>query len=222
MRNPAWCVTTALLLTGCVSPSERAELPPAAWIVRLKPSKVIAGQPFSLAPSGLSTLIVIGLYLPAQCRVRIGNQSLEANVSPAGTEATALVPEAVFAKPGAFEVTVEQPDGRRSNPLPFTVLSETGPEPAIAALYPAGTIAGQPFNVQPQRGAAVRIRGADFLPGAKVLFGSTELDTVFVAEDDLSAWVPPALFAQPGVIQVTVRNPDGKRSTPKPFQVMAR
>ena len=141
---------------------------------------------------------------------------------PDGAFAAALVPEALLATPGKYDVVVEQPDGRLSNALVFTVLAATGPAPVINALYPAGTVAGQGFNVQPSGGSALGMGGANFRPDAKILFGTKELDTVFGGVNGLSAWVPPALFATPGVIEVRVRNSDGKLSEPRPFTVTAR
>ena len=60
------------------------------------------------------------------------------------------------------------------------------------------------------------------MPDCKVLFGSTELETVYGGVNGLSAWVPPAIYAAPGVIEVKVRNSDGKLSEPRPFTVKAR
>jgi hypothetical protein len=102
------------------------------------------------------------------------------------------------------------------------VLATTGPAPAIEAVYPAGTIAGQDFNVQPGGGSAMGIRGSNFLPDCKILFGAKELETVYSDVNLLSAWVPPGAYATPGVIEVRVRNSDGKLSEPRPFTVTAR
>lgn len=222
MRNRGWVLLLALSLCGCVSRREREKLPPAASITRINPSSVIAGKPFFANPRGRSTIGVTGVNLTPHCRVRIGLQVLATEVRTNHTEATALVPEALHAAPGRYEVFIDQPDGRLSNPLVFTVLDPTGPAPAIEVVYPAGTIAGQDFNVQPGGGSAMGIRGSNFLPDCKILFGSKELETVYRDVTLLSAWVPAALYAAPGVIEVRVRNSDSKLSQPQPFLVKPR
>ena len=226
MRNRTWTFLLVLLFSGCASRSQRETEPEktssAVSITQVNPSIVIAGKPFYVNPKGLSTLGVSGANIKPNSRVRIGPQVLATDVRKDGAFAAALVPEALHATPGRYEVVIDQPDGRRSNPLMFTVLATTGPAPAIEAVYPAGTIAGQDFNVQPGGGSAMGIRGSNFLPDAKVLFGAKELDTVFGNVNGLSAWVPAAMYATPGVIEVRVRNPDGKLSEPRPFTVTAR
>jgi hypothetical protein len=212
----------ASLLCGCVSRRARERMPPAASITQLNPSSVLAGEPFFANPNGMSTLGVTGVNLTPNCRVRIGLQVLATEVRKNGAEATALVPEALHATPGSYLVFIDQPDGRLSNSLVFTVLAPTGAAPAIELMHPAGTIAGQDFNVQPGGGSAIGIRGSDFRPDAKILFGSKELETFYRDVTFLTAWVPPALYAAPGVIEVRVRNRDGKRSPPRPFTVTPR
>ena len=222
MRNRVPVFLLALLLCGCVSRRERRQMSPAVSITELVPSSVTAGKPFFANPNGLSTLGVTGANLTPQCRIRIDHQALPTEVRANGTEATALMPDALHATPGSYEVVIEQPDGRLSNPLVFTVLSTTAPTPVINAVYPTGTIAGGDFNVQPGGGSAIGIRGSNFLPDCEILFGSRKLETVYRDVTFLTAFVPPAAYAKPGVIQIEVRNPDGKVSEPRPFLVTAR
>jgi hypothetical protein len=195
---------------------------PTASLTAVIPDVVIAGKPFFPNAKGLSTIGVRGANLTPDCRIRLGSQVLETAVLKDGTSATAPVPASLYATPGKFDVVVQQPDGGLSNAVVFTVLAPTGPAPVIDSLWPSGTIAGQDFNVQPEGRSAVGIRGSNFMPGFKVLFGQTELETVFGGVTGGSAWVPPALYAKPGTIEVRVRNPDGKLSQPRPFAVTAR
>jgi IPT/TIG domain len=227
MKNCIWMLLPILLLYGCGSRSEpeteREKTSAAASITNVSPAVVIAGKSFYVnAKAGLSTLGVSGAGLKPNSRVRIGSQALTTDVRKDGTFAAALVPEAILSTPGKYDVVVEQPDGGLSNVLAFTVLATTGPAPVVDKLFPAGTMAGQGFNVQPAGGSALGISGSNFRPDAKVLFGTKELDTVYGNTNGLSAWVPPALFATPGVIEVKVRNSDGKLSEPRPFKVTAR
>ncbi|MFB3776601.1 MAG: hypothetical protein ACE141_03290 [Bryobacteraceae bacterium] len=222
MRRRAWALLLPFVLCGCVRTRERREMPPAVTITELNPSTVTAGKPFFADGRGRSTLGVRGGNLTPQCRVRIGPHVLPTEVRGNGTEATAIVPDALHAVPGSYQVVIDQPDGRQSNPLVFTVVSTAGPAPVIGTVYPSGTLAGRDFNVQPEGGSAIGIRGSNFLPGCAILFGSLELETVYRDVTFLTAFVPPSAYAAPGVIQVRVRNPDGKHSQPQPFRVSAR
>lgn len=227
MKNRTWVFVLALLLSGCGTRSQREGEPEqttaAVSITSLTPAIVIAGKPFFVNPKGgLSTLRVSGASIKPGSSVRIGSEVVATEVAKDGTFAAALVPEAILSSPGKYDVVVNQPDGSLSNTLVFTVVAATGPAPVIDMLYPGSTFAGQAFNVQPGGGTAIAMRGSNFLPEAKVLFDSKELETVFGGVNGLSAWVPPALYATPGVIEVKVRNLDGKLSQPKPFQVKAR
>jgi hypothetical protein len=226
MKKPTCALVFALLLSGCGTRSQRETEPekpsPAVSIAQLAPAFVTVGQTFNVNPKGgPSTLGVSGANIRPNSRMRIGLQVLAADVRQDGTFATAPVPAAIVAAPGKHNVVIEQPDGGLSNTLVFTVLAATGPAPVIDQLFPASTIVGRGFNIQAGGGTAIAMRGSNFLLGAKVLFGSKELDTVFGGENRLSAWVPPALYAAPGVTEVRVRNLDGKLSQPKPFQVKA-
>jgi hypothetical protein len=226
MHNRTLAFVLALLSScyvACSGPETGSEnLSLAGSITELTPAVVVVGKPFFVNPkSGLSTLGVRGVQIKPGSRVRIGSQVLATEVGK-GDLATALVPAAILSTPGKYDVVVEQSDGRRSNVLVFTVLDATGPAPVIDMLYPASTAAGQAFNVQPSGGTAIGMRGSNFLPDCRILFGSKELETVFGGVNGLSAWVPPALYAAPGAIEVRVRNPDGKLSQPKPFLVTAR
>ena len=226
MKNRTWAFLLVLLFSGCASRNQRETEPertsPAVSITNVTPAVVIVGKAFYVNKKGLSTLGVSGANMKPDSRVRIGSQVLATDVRKDGAFAAALVPEALLAAPGKYDVVVEQPDGSLSNALVFTVLAATGPAPVINALYPAGTVAGQGFNVQPSGGSALGMGGSNFRPDAKILFGTKELETVFGGVNGLSAWVPPALFATPGVIEVRVRNSDGKLSEPRPFTVTAR
>jgi hypothetical protein len=147
---------------------------------------------------------------------------LHTEVREDGVEAAATVPDALHATPGSYQVVIDQPDGRQSNPLVFTVVSTTGPAPVVGSVYPAGTIAGRDFNVQPGVGSAIGVRGANFLPDCRILFGSKELETVYHDVTFVAAPVPRDAYAAPGVVQVRVRNPDGKLSRPWPFPISRR
>lgn len=227
MKNCTWMLLPMLLLYGCGSSSEPVtegeKTSGAVSIKEVNPAIVVAGKPFHPNPKGLSAIGVYGVNFTSNSRIRIGAQVLATEVNKGGTSATALVPDPLHATPGSYDVVIiDEASGNVSNSLVFNVLAPTGPAPVIDRLYPAGTIAGRGFNVQPVGGSAIAITGSNFIPGATILFGTRDLETVYGNRSSLSAWVPATLFATPGTTEIQVRNPDGKLSQPRPFQVTAQ
>lgn len=211
-------LSASLLLVSCVGEKEKSPLLPEAKIDKLMPDKVMEGQPFQKQPSGASAMSVLGANLVKGSRIKMNGMPLE-TASGDGTSLAALVPNELFAKAGSYAVTVETPDGRSTNSLTWVVLPKTGPEPEIRSIHPEGTKAGTGFNVQPGGISAMGMTGANFLPGAKILFDGKELVTNFGSVDRLAAVVPPEFFTKPHKIKVTVKNPDGKLSAVRDFNV---
>ena len=227
MKNRTWMLLLTLLLYGCGSSNEPVtegeKTSAAASIKEVNPAIVVAGKPFHPNPKGVSAIGVYGANFTPNSRIRIGAQVLATEVHKGGASATALVPDPLHATPGRYDVVViDEASGKVSNSLVFTVLAPTGPAPVIDRLYPASTIAGRGFNIQPAGESAIAVTGSNFIPGIKILFGTKELETVYGNMNSLSAWVPAALFATPGTTEVKVRNPDGKLSQPRPFLVTAQ
>jgi hypothetical protein len=164
-------------------------------------------------------LSVIGENLVKGSRIRVNGQPLETNDGD-GRSLSAFVPDELFGTPGLLPVTVETPDAQLSNALPFAVLPTTGPAPVIAQLFPATAQAGKPFNEQPGGKSALGIVGSHYLPGAAILIQGEPVDTSFGDVDKLSAIVPAKFLAKPGVLQITVRNPDGKLSPASPLTLI--
>lgn len=214
----ALLLVCGLASLSCVSEEERRVLPPQAIIERVVPEKIMAGHGFQVQPNGESAISVAGANLGRGCRIRLNGQALETS-SGNGKTLSAVVPSHLYSRAGKLAVTVDQPDGRVSNSLPFIVLPSTGPKPCIAKLYPATTVAGHGFNLQANGEAALGLTGTNFLPGAKVLFNNVELTTVFGDVDSLGAVVPASLFHKPAVVNVVVRNMDGKMSAPAKFRI---
>ena len=205
-------------MNSCVSEKEKSPTLPDAKIDKLVPDKVLEGQAFQIQPSGASALSVLGSNLVKGSRIKINGMPLE-TASGDGSSLAALVPPEIFAKAGNYIVSVETPDGRSTNTLAWMVLPKTGPAPEIRSIHPDTTVAGKGFNVQPNGISAMGMTGANFLPGAKILFNGKELETSYGGLDQLAVIVPPTEFAKPGKIKITVKNPDGKLSPPKDFTV---
>lgn len=190
-------------------------------ISALAPAKIMAGKPFNVQPGGVSAMSVMGANLIKGSKIKLNGLPLE-TASGDGSSLAAIIPAELFAKEGSFVVSVETPDGRATNSLPWIVLPQTGPAPVIVSLHPDRTVAGVGFNVQANGEAAMGLVGQNFLPGAQIVFNGQALDTNFGDVDKLAVSVPSALFAKPGVMKITVKNPDGKVSEPKDFPIQTK
>lgn len=208
------------LLTACVSKEERTEQKVAPIrIDQLLPDKAMAGTGFNVQPNQQSAMSIVGSNLGPGSRIKINGEPLETSVGADGKSLAALVPPRFYAKEGTFAVSVDLPDGRTSNTLPFVVLPTTGPAPSITQLFPDSTTAGKAFNVQGNGSSAMGLTGANFLPTAKVLLNGEPQETNFGDIDKLGCTFPAKFFATKGVVKVSVKNPDGKVSAAVDFPV---
>jgi hypothetical protein len=220
MKLRTWLVLLSAILTSCVSKEERTEQKGASLrIDKLLPDKVMAGMDFNVQPNQQSALSIVGANLGPGSRIKVNGEPLETTVGADNTSVAALVPRRFYAREGTFAVSVDHPDGRTSNTLPFVVLPTTGPAPAITQLFPDATEAGKGFNLQANGSSAMGLTGVNFLPTAKVLLNGEPQETNFGDIDKLGTTFPAKFFATKGVVKVTVRNPDGKVSAPVDFQV---
>jgi hypothetical protein len=101
--------------------------------------------------------------------------------------------------------------------------SEKQPEvvPIIARLYPAGTVVGKKFQVQPDGQSAIAVAGSNFVKGAKILFDGRPLETAYGGPETVTATVPDDYISRPRTIEVHVENPGGKASKAEYFSVVA-
>ncbi|HJZ68507.1 MAG TPA: lamin tail domain-containing protein, partial [Blastocatellia bacterium] len=114
-----------------------------------------------------------------------------------------------IANVGTRRVVVRAVDGRESNALSFEVIQ---PTTILNSITPAQATAGAPdFDLA--------LKGASFKNTAVAMFDETELATRFVSQSQLSAHVPAALIAEPGLHVVYVRVPDEFPSNQLLFQV---
>jgi hypothetical protein len=85
-------------------------------------------------------------------------------------------------------------------------------KPSISALAPSSLrVASTAFTL--------KVTGENFLPGAVVLFGQTEIATAYRSATELEAEVGAALIAEGGAIEVRVRNPEGELSASARFLI---
>ena len=214
-RIPALLACAAL--AACVTERDRRAPAPAPRITDVWPARVTVGMPFGVQPGGDSVVSVEGQNLFRGSILRWNREPLETYGDGTGRSLSALVPARLYALPGSVVLTVEQPGGGQSNPLPVTVMPKTGAAPVVIFVHPEESPAGQLFSPQPGGFAAIAVTGANYLPGATIVFDGANLETVFGDVDRLSALVPPALLARPRVVRILVRNPDGKLSAPARF-----
>ncbi|MBM3726291.1 MAG: hypothetical protein FJW40_12790 [Acidobacteria bacterium] len=213
-----WLIPWLLLPAGCVRQADRAVQKPMPHIESVIPEKVLAGASFNRMPDGSEAISLTGRNLEKGAKVRLGPHRLDTSTGN-GTVLSAVVPPELYARDSIHVVQVELPDGRFSNVVPWIVLKADGPPPRIGQLFPPETRAGQPFNEQPGRRAALGLTGENFVPGSKIIFGGVELETNFGDVDRLSTLVPSELFERPGEVRVQVRNPGGKESGVAVFSV---
>jgi hypothetical protein len=124
--------------------------------------------------------------------------------------------------PAGLPIVRLSPDGRGIVDLPGVPRSSSMAdswEPRIGRLYPANAAAGLAFNRQPDGRNAIAVAGSNFSPGATVLFDGRPLETTYGNSALLSAIVPKELTVRASTIAVTIRNPDGRSSTPAPFEI---
>ena len=91
--------------------------------------------------------------------------------------------------------------------------------PVLSEIVPPGTSVGVPFSLWRGK-SVVNVYGADFRPGARILFGGVPLDSAVGSSGWMNAYVPDDLYAREGIVDVTVRNPDGAVSNAIRFEII--
>jgi hypothetical protein len=84
----------------------------------------------------------------------------------------------------------------------------------VTSLAPLSVLVGAPATI-------LVVTGEGFVPGAKIVFGVTDLQTTFVSSTSVSGTVPAALLSASGSAPVKVVNPapGGGESTPISFTI---
>lgn len=183
---------------------------PAPVLQQLQPEWVMAG-------SGAVTLTLTGNFYLSSSQVyasgaavatrRLDAQHLEADLPAELTVAPADIP---------ITVTNPAPGGGSSTTLTFRV---TGGVPAIAGMTPASVPAGS-------TGVEVRVDGGLFAADAVIRVNSMDLSTFYHPASPgvaayLTASLPDAMTATPGILNLTVFNPGlgGGESAPASLTV---
>jgi len=178
-------------------------LPPE--VLSVSPSKATVG---SVGPS----IIVAGNNFVSRSIVQIDGAPL-ATTFVTSTELRATIPTSKLAAVGIMRISVgtSPPGGGASKEVTFEVQNPT-----------ADLISLAPLSVTAGAGATpLHVSGSGFVPGAKIVFGTTDLPTVYDSNTSLDATIPAGLLSTSASIPVKVVNPapGGGASSPISFTV---
>jgi hypothetical protein len=171
-----------------------------SYVTTDPPPVVIEIGPDSGPESGGTLVQVTGTGFVPGARLFLGGDEATSVVVVSSSLLRGLTP----AHPaGVVDVTVENPDAQTGTlPGGFTYEAVV-PPPTVTDVYPAtGPYSG---------GTLVQVSGAYFVPGARLYLGGEEATSVVVISANLiTGDTPPHA---PGVVDVTVENPDGQTGT---------
>lgn len=125
------------------------------------------------------------------------------------TTLVVVVPSTFFAKAADLPLVVVNADGNQSNALTLTV--ENGP---LITRLSRGKIkaGGGAFELT--------VGGVAFKSGVVLFANETALSTTFISEASFTARIPAEMTAQPGVLTLQARHPDGGRSNTVKLKVI--
>jgi hypothetical protein len=181
--------------------------------VQAQPVPTISSVTPPSAPVGSpsTTLVIAGTGFTAESVASLDG----ADLSLTGQTATALTAQVsgaslVTARAATLTVTNPRPDGGSAS-VSFPVDNLA---PALTSASPMSAPAGGSE-------VTVTLSGTSFAPSSVVVANDGGLTTLYVSATSLSATVPAALLAAPGVIALTVETPapGGGNSAPLEFQV---
>jgi sugar lactone lactonase YvrE len=93
----------------------------------------------------------------------------------------------------------------------YTISAATNPVPVLGSISPA-------FTSEGGAGFTLTVTGSGFTSGSTVSWGSTALPTQYVSATQLTAQIPAADIAAPGITPLTVENPAPGGGTSNPLQ----
>ncbi|HYL72928.1 MAG TPA: hypothetical protein VEU96_01930, partial [Bryobacteraceae bacterium] len=168
--------------------------PPLANITRLVPNSAPAGAGTDL------TLGVAGTGFGFSSVVEFNGTALNTELTSDLTGLFATVPAKLLAAPATVQVDVLNPDGRRSNSLPFTITGPSGP-----AITPGGVVSAASNKAPVTRGSLVSIYGASL--ANKTLSASTLPlpATLATTQVNVNGVAAPLIFVSP--VQINFQMP---------------
>ena len=101
------------------------------------------------------------------------------------------------------------------------LLRSSAPPPQLSGIVPPRTFAGGEGGLYRSAGRTViNVYGTGFESGAEILLGGTPLRSSVARSDWMTGSVPAGFYAREGILDVVVRNPDGKTSNVMKFEVV--
>lgn len=163
--------------------------PPLANITRLVPNSAPAGAGTDL------TLGVAGTGFGFSSVVEFNGTALNTELTSDLTGLFATVPAKLLAAPATVQVDVINPDGRRSNSLPFTITGPSGP-----VISPGGVVSAASNKAPVTRGSLVSIYGTSL--ANKTLSASTLPlpGTLATTQVNINGTAAPLIFVSPAQI----------------------
>lgn len=184
---PVVAAPTATTPPQPVNPDEAM----APEVTSVSPDKATVG---SIGPS----IVVAGNNFVPRSIVQLDGAPL-ATSFVSGTELRATVPTSKLAAVAVLHISVgtSPPGGGASKVVTFDV---ENPGATLTSLAPLSVVAGSGATT-------LTASGTGFVPGAKIVYGSTDLTTTFTSSTSLSATIPASLLVSSGTAPVTVVNP---------------
>jgi hypothetical protein len=170
-------------------PNPDEALPPV--VASVSPDKGTVG---SVGPS----IVVGGSNFVARSIVQLDGAPL-ATTFVSETELRATIPTSKLAAVGVLRLSVgtSPPGGGASKEVTFEVQN---PGAMLTSLSPLSVVAGSSATT-------LQASGTGFVPGAKIVFGATDLTTTFTSSTTISATIPASLLINSGSQPVKVVNP---------------
>jgi len=175
---------------------------PTLTSVTGQPSPIIAGSitsPF--------TIIVNGTGFTPATQVRVNFQTRPTTFVNENQVVGTVLPSDTT-QPGFVPITVQNPNSIDSAAFPLPILY---PVPVVSQISPSSLTAQVASSAQPVQ---ITVTGSNFgqnptnlLDTATVLVNGTAAVTQFVSSTQLKAVIPASSVATPGLLQITVTNP---------------
>lgn len=177
----------------------------APVVTSVTPDKATVG---SVGPS----IVVAGNNFVPRSIVQLDGAPLATNFV-SETELRATIPTSKLAAVAVLRLSVgtSPPGGGASKEVTFEVQN---PSATLTSLSPLSVVASSGPTT-------LTASGTGFVPGAKIVFGSTDLTTTFTSATSLSATIPASLLVGSGSVPVKIVNPPpgGGTSTAISFTV---
>lgn len=124
-------------------------------------------------------------------------------IFPAFTSALSLTVDPTGLNPGSYRatVTVSSTSAANKSVALDVTLTVTPGLPTLSTMFPTGITAGSPTTT-------VTLTGTNFYSGSTVAVGATPLSSTILGPTSLQAVIPSSMLSSPGILSITVSNPN--------------